>query len=75
MPLYLDTRGKSTVAIGRCDRCSSKVALADMRDDGDKPGMRVCDPCHDKIDAWRLPVRQTEDITLRYPRPDEPLTV
>jgi hypothetical protein len=36
----------------------------------------VCDEgCKDQYDPYRLPARQTERITLRWPRPDTPLTV
>jgi hypothetical protein len=34
------------------------------------PGMRVCKDDLDKFDPWRLPARQTENIALRFPRPD-----
>ena len=34
------------------------------------PGMRVCKDDVDNFDPWRLPARQTENITLRFPRPD-----
>jgi hypothetical protein len=34
------------------------------------PGMRVCKDDLDKFDPWRLPAIQTENITLRFPRPD-----
>jgi len=34
------------------------------------PGMRVCKDDVDQFDPWRLPARQTENITLRFPRPD-----
>jgi hypothetical protein len=34
------------------------------------PGMRVCAADRDNFDPWRLPARQTENITLRFPRPD-----
>ena len=74
MALYLDTTGKSSVAIAVCDRCRFRFALDDLKTDRDKPGLRVCDECNDQIDAWKLTPRATEDITLRYPRPDEPLT-
>lgn len=72
MSLFLDTRGLSTVAVGICDRCKMKVPLAKMRDDGNSPGLRVCDKpgCWDHFDPYRLPARRTEDITLRYPRPE-----
>jgi len=34
----------------------------------------VCRDDRDDYDPYRLPARETEDITLRYPRPDIPLT-
>jgi hypothetical protein len=34
------------------------------------PGMRVCKDDLDNFDPWRLPARQTENISLRFPRPD-----
>jgi hypothetical protein len=34
------------------------------------PGMRVCKDDVDNFDPWRLPARQTENIALRFPRPD-----
>jgi hypothetical protein len=34
------------------------------------PGMRVCKDDLDKFDPWRLPAIQTENIALRFPRPD-----
>jgi hypothetical protein len=34
------------------------------------PGMRVCKVDLDNFDPWRLPARQTENITLRFARPD-----
>lgn len=70
MSLYLDTRGKTTVAIGICDRCKLKMPLADMVTDGNTPSIRGHKACMDVLDPWRLPARQTENITLRYPRPD-----
>ena len=33
------------------------------------PGMRVCAEDKDNYDPWRLPARQTENIALRFPRP------
>jgi hypothetical protein len=32
--------------------------------------MRVCKDDLDNFDPWRLPARQTENIALRFPRPD-----
>ena len=37
------------------------------------PGMRVCKDDLDNYDPWRLPARQTENIALRFPRPDTPI--
>jgi hypothetical protein len=34
------------------------------------PGMRVCAVDKDNFDPWRLPAIQTENIALRFPRPD-----
>lgn len=34
------------------------------------PGMRVCAEDKDNFDPWRLPALQTENIALRFPRPD-----
>jgi hypothetical protein len=32
--------------------------------------MRVCKEDMDEFDPWRLPAIQTENIALRFPRPD-----
>lgn len=73
MPLYLNTLGRAVVAIGICDRCRTKKSIEDLHEDPNSPGLMVCDPCTDDFDPWRLPARMTEDITIRHPRPDEPL--
>lgn len=70
MSLYL---GKVIPAI--CDRCHRKVPLSSLVADGDSPGLRVCESkCRDELDPYKLPARKTEDISLRYPRPEEPLS-
>lgn len=71
MPLYLDTRGRSTLGIGLCARCSRKMSLDDLHSDPNFPGLMVCVADLDEFDPYRLPARQTEDITLRFVRPDE----
>jgi hypothetical protein len=71
MPLYLDTRGRSTLGIGLCARCSRKFSLDDLHSDPNFPGLMVCKADLDEFDPYRLPARQTEDITLRFVRPDE----
>lgn len=67
--------GPGNVAIAVCDRCNGKVPYTELRPDGNAPGLRVCgNPgCYDTKDPHRLPARKTETISLRYPRPDEPL--
>ena len=70
MPIYLDTRGNSVLSVAICDRCNRKFAYTDLMPDPNFPGMRVCKDDLDKFDPWRLPARQTENIALRFPRPD-----
>lgn len=73
MPVFLDTTGRSTLAIGICGRCSRKFPLDELMPDPNYPGLRVCEADRDEFDPYRLPARQTEDISLRFPRPDTPL--
>lgn len=70
MPVYLDTRGNSVLSVAICDRCSRKFAYTELYPDPNFPGMRVCKVDLDQFDPWRLPAIQTENITLRFPRPD-----
>lgn len=70
MPIYLDTRGNSILSVAVCDRCNRKFAYTDLYPDPNFPGMRVCKDDLDQFDPWRLPARQTENIALRFPRPD-----
>jgi hypothetical protein len=73
MPVYLSTRGKTTLGIGICGRCSRKFSLDDLYPDPNYPGLRVCKDDMDEYDPYRLPARQPEVIALQYPRPDTPL--
>ena len=77
MALYLPVSTKNTAAIGVCDRCKQKVPYSELRPDGNSPGLRVCGKlgCYDARDPYRYPARKTENISLRFPRPDEPLEV
>lgn len=75
MSVYLDTRGNSVLSIGICDRCSRKMAYVDLYPDPNFPGMRVCKEDLDEFDPWRLPALQTENIALRFPRPDVSVAV
>lgn len=75
MSRYLDTTGQPSVAIAVCDRCKMKVALSSLTADRNSPGLRVCFPeCNDEKDPYRLPAPKPDKISLRYPRPDEPLS-
>ena len=73
MPIYLDTRGKTTLGIGICSRCSRKFSLDDLKSDPNSPGLMVCSVDLDQFDPYRLPARQPDQITLRFTRPDVPL--
>lgn len=73
MPLYLNTRGNSTLGVGICSRCSRKFPLDKLQSDPNFPGLRVCDKDMDQFDPYRLPPRQTEDITLPFMRTDTPI--
>ena len=70
MPVYLDTRSNTVLSVAICDRCSRKFAYTELMPDPNFPGMRVCKDDKDNFDPWRLPARQTENIALRFPRPD-----
>ena len=73
MSVYLDTRGLSTLGIGLCDRCSRKMSLTQLMSDPNSPGLRVCREDLDQLDPYRLPPRQSDQITLPFVRPDSPL--
>lgn len=73
MTIFLDPTGQSTFGIGICARCSRKMLLAELSPDPNSPGLMVCREDLDDLDPYRLPTRQTEDITLPFTRPDVPL--
>ena len=69
--MWLDTIGNSVLSIAICDRCKMKRAYSNIGQDRNLPGLRVCNEgCNDERDPWRLPARQPEKITIRFPRPD-----
>lgn len=75
MSKFLETRGNSVLTIAICDRCKMKRAYDDIEYDRNIPGLRVCKfGCNDERDPYRLPARQPEKISVRFPRPDAPLT-
>lgn len=77
MPIFLDTRGLTSLAIAVCDRCKMKVPFVSLVADNNSPGLRVCVDrgCKDDKDPYRLPARKTERINLRFPRPDVSVAV
>jgi len=70
MSLWLNTEGLTSLAIAICDRCKMKRPIVDMYSDPNQPGVFACIDCIDEFDPWRLPARESEDITLEHPRPD-----
>jgi hypothetical protein len=74
MSIWLNTRGKSTLGVGLCGRCSRKMSLDDLYPDSNDPGLMVCAKDRDQYDPYRLPARQPDKLTLRFVRPDDPLT-
>jgi len=75
MPVYLDTRGNSVLSVAVCDRCNRKFGYTELMPDPNFPGMRVCKDDLDNFDPWRLPALQTENIALRFPRPDVDIAI
>ena len=75
MPVYIDTRGNSVLSVAICDRCSRKFPYTELYPDPNFPGMRVCKEDLDQFDPWRLPALQTENIALRFPRPDTNIAI
>ena len=75
MPVYLDTRVNSVLSVAVCDRCNRKFPYVDLMPDPNFPGMRVCKDDLDQFDPWRLPALQTENIALRFPRPDVSIAI
>jgi hypothetical protein len=73
MSIWLDTRGRSTLGIGLCARCSRKMSLDELFSDPNSPGLKVCREDLDQLDPYRLPPRQPDQITLPFVRPDSPL--
>jgi hypothetical protein len=70
-----DPTGWPWYAVGLCDRCHRRFPLHELLEDGNLPGLRVCRDDWDELDPYRLPARQTENITLPFVRPDVPIAV
>ena len=68
--IYCDTRGQSVLSVAVCDRCNRKMSYTLLKSYPNFPGLMVCPDDLDQFDPWRLAAIQTENITLRHPRPD-----
>lgn len=73
MPTYLSTTGESVFAIAICPRCKFKRKYVDLKLDPNTMQMVCKFDCVDLYDPYRLPPKRPDDITLQYPRPEEPL--
>ncbi len=71
MSRFLNTRGRSVLTIGICDRCRRKFPLGDLMSDPNAPGLKVCAADRDEIDPYTLPARIfLDDVAPRFVRPD-----
>lgn len=74
---FTNTKGFVHRAVGICARCNLRVPYDDLREDGDVPGLWVCqsEGCWDQISPYKLPSHPQDVIALDHARPDVPLTV
>lgn len=70
MSKFLNTRGQPVLSPYICDRCKLRGTFSEMMNDPDKQGLWVHKDCADELDPWKLPPRQSEDVTVPNPRPD-----
>lgn len=76
MPLYLDTRGRTSLAVRICDRCGFKFPIGDLRKDRNNPsgsGLWVCAKDNDTRDPYTLPARKPDPTTIPNGRADSPI--
>jgi hypothetical protein len=73
MAVFLNTRGRPSLGIGICSRCSIKMPLDMLHPDPNFPGLRVCDKDMDQFDPYRLGPPPTDNIVLPFTRPDTPI--
>ena len=73
MPIFLDRRGRSTLGIALCARCSRKFPLEELQQDPNYPNLMVCKEDTDQYDPYRLAPRPEDQIVLPFVRPDLPL--
>ena len=80
MPRFIDTTGEATLGVAICSRCQRKRRLAELTDDGNIPGFKVCRPhlspgCWDEYDPMRLPPRIVDEYRLPVVRPDQDISM
>ena len=75
MPLYLSPRRGQSLTIAICQRCHFKRYHADLVRDPNTKQLVCRFNCQDIYDPYRLAPRQPDRITVREPRPEEPLDV
>lgn len=70
MSRFLNTRGRSVLTIGLCDRCRRKFPIGELMSDPNAPGLKVCAADRDELDPYTLPPRMPEEIAPRFVRKD-----
>lgn len=70
MAKFLNTRGKTSLGVALCARCSRKFPIVDLVDDPNYPGLKVCKADLDDYDPYRLGAPNIEEINLGFVRPD-----
>ena len=70
-----DPTGWPWYAVGICDRCNRRFPLHELIQDGNLPGLRVCQDDWDELDPYRLPARQPDNLVLPFVRPDVPIAL
>jgi hypothetical protein len=61
---------RGTHAIGLCQRCGFVHKLSQLREDGQTPGLLVCDTCWDMEQEAEAPIDVTDATALYHPAPD-----
>ena len=73
MSKYLQTEGNNPLTIAICPRCKMKRAYVDFVFDPNTQ-LRVCRfGCADLKDPYRMPSKNPDKLSVKYPRPDEDL--
>lgn len=73
MAKFLNTMGQPSLGIGICGRCSIKMPIGMLKQDGNIPGLLVCERDWDSLDPYRLAPRQPDPLVLPFVRPETPL--